>query len=366
MGRLYTSQLMDLDRKPTEALSSKPFSLSRGFTSWSMRYIVGASSMGTIIEWYDFYIFGSLALILAEKFFPSADLGKSLIQYLGVFAAGFGARPFGALVFGRIGDLIGRKYAFLLTITIMGLSTTVIGLLPTYQSIGVFAIVILLFIRILQGLALGGEYGGAAIYVAEHAPDDRRGYWTSYIQTTATVGLFLSLIVILGTRLAIGVATFAAWGWRIPFLLSLVLVAISVYIRLRLQETPLFSRLKASGRSSARPLREALASRANWKLILLALFGATAGQAVVWYTGQFLALFYMQRILKVDLFTSNEIMFVALVLATPLFIVFGRLSDRIGRKKIMMAGCLLAAVSYAPLYAGMEAFGRPLNVPVMI
>ena len=220
----------------------------------------------------------------------------------------------------------------------------------------------------LRGLAscFGGEYGGAAIYVAEHAPDERRGYWTSYIQTTATVGLFVSIAVILVTDGALGAATFAAWGWRIPFLLSIVLVAISVYIRLRLQETPLFSRLKASGRSSPRPLREALASKANWKLILLALFGATAGQAVVWYTGQFLALFYMQRILKVDLFTSNEIMFVALILATPLFIVFGRLSDRIGRKKIMMAGCLLAALSYAPLYAGMQAFGNPLNVPVMI
>src|SRR5436190_8740617 len=358
---------MGASQKPSSSLSTPSFPFSSDTNRVrSMRYIVAASSMGTIIEWYDFYIFGSLAVFLAPVFFPSKTLGTSLILYLGTFAAGFAVRPFGALVFGRLGDKIGRKYAFLLTITIMGSATTIIGLLPSYQTIGLLAPAILLFIRMLQGLALGGEYGGAAIYVAEHAPDEKRGYWTSYIQTTATIGLFVSIAVILVTDGALGTATFAAWGWRIPFLLLLVLVAISVYIRLRLQETPLFTRLKASGRSSARPLREALASKANWKLILLALFGATAGQAVVWYTGQFLALFYMQRILKVDLFTSNEIMFAALVLATPLFIVFGRLSDRIGRKKIMMAGCLLAALSYAPLYAGMEAFGRPLNVPVMI
>ena len=366
MGRLYTSQLMDLDRKPTEALSTNPFSLSKGFTSWSMRYIVGASSMGTIIEWYDFYIFGSLALILAEKFFPSADLGKSLIQYLGVFAAGFGARPFGALVFGRIGDLIGRKYAFLLTITIMGLSTTVIGLLPTYQSIGVFAIVILLFIRILQGLALGGEYGGAAIYVAEHAPDDRRGYWTSYIQTTATVGLFLSLMVILGTRLAIGVAPFNDWGWRIPFLLSSVLVAVSLYIRWRLRETPLFSRLKEMGKSSTAPLRDSLLNLKNFKLILLALLGATAGQAVVWYTGQFWALYFLQTIQKLDFVTSYSVVAIALAVGTPMFLVFGKLSDRIGRKKIIMAGCLLAAATYYPIYLGMSYFSNPVNFAALI
>src|SRR5438093_11368705 len=366
MGRLYTSQLMDLDRKPTEALSTNPFSLSKGFTSWSMRYIVGASSMGTIIEWYDFYIFGSLALILAEKFFPSADLGKSLIQSLGVFAAGCGARPFGALVFGRIGDMIGRKYAFLLTITIMGLSTTVIGLLPTYQSIGVFAIVILLFIRILQGLALGGEYGGAVIYVAEHAPDDRRGYWTSFIQTTATVGLFISIGVVGVTNYLMGDTAFKAWGWRIPFLLSIALVAVSLFSPCRVKETPLFARLKAAGRTSRTPLREALASWANWKLILLALFGATSGQAVVWYTGQFFAPLFMQKALGISLATSNIIMFTALILATPFFLVFGHLSDRIGRKKIIMAGCLLAVLTYYPLYLAMAAFSKPPNVPVLV
>src|SRR5881409_2786547 len=332
-----------------------------GVTRRGMRFIVAAASSGTIIEWYDFYIFVTLGFILTPLFFKlTSDPAVNFLAFLATYASGFAVRPFGAIVFGRIGDLVGRKYAFLLTVTIMGLRTAAIAFIPVYDQIG------LLFLRCLQGLALGGEYGGAAIYVAEHAPDERRGYWTSYIQTTATVGLFVSIAVILVTDGALGAATFAVWGWRIPFLLSIVLVAISVYIRLRLQETPLFSRLKASGRSSARPLRDALASRANWKLILLALFGATAGQAVVWYTGQFLALFYMQRILKVDLFTSNEIMFVALVLATPLFIVFGRLSDRIGRKKIMMAGCFLAAVSYAPIYTGMMIFGKPLNFPVMV
>src|SRR2546430_6387641 len=277
---------MGASQKPSSSLSTPSFPFSSDTNRGrSMRYIVAASSMGTIIEWYDFYIFGSLAVFLAPVFFPSKTLGTSLILYLGTFAAGFAVRPFGALVFGRLGDKVGRKYAFLLTITIMGSATTIIGLLPSYQAIGLLAPAILLFIRMLQGLALGGEYGGAAIYVAEHAPDEKRGYWTSYIQTTATIGLFLSLIVILATSLGLGAATFAAWGWRIPFLLSIVLVAISVYIRLRLQETTLFSRLKASGRSSARPLREALASKANWKLILLALFGATAGQAVGWETG---------------------------------------------------------------------------------
>src|SRR2546429_705440 len=333
----------------------------------SMRFIVAAASSGTIIEWYDFYIFVTLGFILTPLFFKlTADPAVNFLAFLATYASGFAVRPFGTIVFGRIGDLVGRKYAFLLTVTIMGLGTAAIAFIPVYDQIGLLAPIALMFLRCLQGLALGGEYGGAAIYVAEHAPDERRGYWTSYIQTTATVRLFVSIAVILVTDGALGAATFAVWGWRIPFLLSIVLVAISVYIRLRLQETPLFSRLKASGRSSARPLREALASRANWKRILLDLFGATAGQPCVWYTGTFLARFYMQRILKVDLFTSNEIMFAALVLATPLFIVFGRLSDRIGRKKIMMAGCLLAALSYAPLYAGMEAFGRMLNVTVSI
>src|SRR6266571_534599 len=361
---------MGTSQKPSSSLSTPSFPFSSDTNRGrSMRYIVAASSMGTIIEWYDFYIFGSLAVFLAPVFFPSKTLGTSLILYLGTFAAGFAVRPFGALVFGRLGDKVGRKYAFLLTITIMGSATTIIGLLPSYQAIGLLAPAILLFIRMLQGLALGGEYGGAAIYVAEHAPDEKRGYWTSYIQTTATVGLFASIAVILGTDAAVGATAFADWGWRVPFLLSIVLVAFSLFIRWRLKETPLFSRLKASGRTSDRPLKEALASWANWKLILLALFGATSGQAVVWYTGQFLALFFMQRSvigLSVDFFTSNIIMFVALVLATPLFVVFGSLSDRIGRKKIMMAGCLLAALSYAPIYTAMKIFGKPLNIPVMI
>ena len=342
-----------------------------GVTRRGMRFIVAAASSGTIIEWYDFYIFVTLGFILTPLFFKlTADPAVNFLAFLATYASGFAVRPFGAIVFGRIGDLIGRKYAFLLTVMIMGLGTAAIAFIPVYDQIGLLAPLLLMFLRCLQGLALGGEYGGAAIYVAEHAPDEKRGYWTSYIQTTATVGLFVSIAVILVTDYSVtasyGATAFAAWGWRIPFLLSIVLVAISVYIRWRLKETPLFSRLKASGKTSTRPLREALASRANWKLILLALFGATAGQAVVWYTGQFLALFYMQRILKVDLFTSNEIMFVALVLATPLFVVFGRLSDRIGRKKIMMAGCLLGALTYAPLYAGMTVFGNPLNAPVMV
>src|SRR6059036_4112387 len=338
-----------------------------GVTRRGMRFIVAAASSGTIIEWYDFYIFVTLGFILTPLFFKlTADPAVNFLAFLATYASGFAVRPFGAIVFGRIGDLVGRKYAFLLTVTIMGLGTAAIAFIPVYAAIGILAPLALMVLRCVQGLALGGEYGGAAIYVAEHAPDAKRGYWTSYIQTTATIGLFASIAVILGTDYIVGDTAFRAWGWRIPFVLSLVLVAISLYIRWKLKETPLFTRLKATGRSSKKPLTEALVSRKNWKLILLALFGATAGQAVVWYTGQFLALFYMQRILKVDLFTSNEIMFAALVLATPLFIVFGRLSDRIGRKKIMMAGCLLAALSYAPLYAGMEAFGRPLNVPVMI
>jgi len=331
-----------------------------------MRYIVAASSMGTIIEWYDFYIFGSLAVFLAPVFFPSKTLGTSLILYLGTFAAGFAVRPFGALFFGRLGDKIGRKYAFLLTITIMGSATTVIGLLPAYQAIGILAPAILLFIRMLQGLALGGEYGGAAIYVAEHSPDKKRGYWTSYIQTTATVGLFLSLVIILATSLSLGTVAFADWGWRIPFLLSSVLVAAALYIRWRLRETPLFTRLKEMGRTATSPIRESIGT--NWRLILLALFGATAGQAVVWYTGQFYALYFLQTVRGVDKVTSYAIVATALALGTPLFILFGRLSDRIGRKKIIMAGCLLAAVTYYPLYVAMSYFSdtATFNVPALI
>src|SRR5438128_5970101 len=338
-----------------------------GQKAHGMPFIVAASGTGTIIEWYDFYIFGSLATLMSGVFFAPGS--GALLLTLATFAAGFAVRPFGAVVFGRIGDFIGRKHVVVFSVAIRCLGTAAIDFIPVYAAIGILAPLALMLLRCVQGLALGGEYGGAAIYVAEHAPDAKRGYWTSYIQTTATIGLFASIAVILGTDYIVGDTAFRAWGWRIPFVLSLVLVAISLYIRWKLKETPLFTRLKATGRSSKKPLTEALVSRKNWKLILLALFGATAGQAVVWYTGQFLALFFLQRPeigLKIDFFTSNEIIFIALVLATPFFIVFGRLSDRIGRKKIMMAGCLLAALSYAPIYTGMMIFGKPLNFPVMV
>src|SRR5881296_3342904 len=351
---------MGASQKPSSSLSTPSFPFSSDTNRGrSMRYIVAASSMGTIIEWYDFYIFGSLAVFLAPVFFPSKTLGTSLILYLGTFAAGFAVRPFGALVFGRLGDKIGRKYAFLLTITIMGSATTIIGLLPSYQAIGILAPLALMTLRCLQGLALGGEYGGAAIYVAEHAPDEKRGYWTSYIQTTATIGLFLTLIVILATSLGLGASAFNDWGWRIPFLLSSVLVAAALYIRWRLRETPLFSRLKEMGRTATSPIKESLGR--DWRLILLALFGATAGQAVVWYTGQFYALFFLQTVLKVNYVTSYIIIAIALLIGTPFFLVFGGLSDRIGRKKIMMAGCLIAAITYVPIYMGMKAAAGPIT-----
>src|SRR6266566_2746174 len=285
-----------------------------------MPFIVAASGTGTMIEWYDFYIFGSLATLMAGIFFAPGS-GAFLLT-LATFAAGFAVRPFGAVVFGRIGDFVGRKYAFLLTITIMGLGTTLIGLLPTYAQVGVIVPITLLGLRVIQGLALGGEYGGAVVYVAEHAPDGKRGYWTSFIQTTATLGLFLSLGIVLILKAILGIQAFNSWGWRIPFLLSSVLVAASLFIRWKLRETPLFARLKAAGRTSKAPLREALASWANWKLILLALFGATAGQAVVWYTGQFYALFFMQTSLKMDATLASIIILVALALATPFLVEF--------------------------------------------
>jgi len=338
-----------------------------GETRQKMRFIVGASSAGTIIEWYDFYLYGALTFVLAPIFTPvSNDATLNFLVYLATFATGFAVRPFGAVVFGRIGDLIGRKYAFLLTVTIMGGGTAAIGVLPGFAQIGLLAPAILVLLRLVQGLALGGEYGGAVIYVAEHAPDSRRGYWTSFIQTTATVGLFISIGVVGLTNYILGDTAFKSWGWRIPFLLSIALVAVSLVIRWRLKETPLFARLKAAGRTSRTPLREALASWANWKLILLALFGATSGQAVVWYTGQFFAPLFMQKALGISLATSNIIMFTALILATPFFLVFGHLSDRIGRKKIIMAGCLLAVLTYYPLYLAMAAFSKPPNVPVLV
>jgi MFS family permease len=322
---------------------------------YSLKKVIFASSAGTMIEWYDFYIFGSLAVIISQVFYPpTMSRIASLLVTLATFAVGFVVRPFGAAFFGRIGDIIGRKFTFLVTISLMGLATFVIGLLPSYAVINVAAPVTLLVLRALQGLALGGEYGGAAIYVAEHAPDERRGFFTSYIQTTATLGLLLSLIVLVGVQRLLGEETFRAWGWRIPFLLSGLLFAIALYIRVSLKETPLFRKLKEEGKTSKTPLKDAVRGGA-WKLMLLALFGATAGQGVVWYTGQFYALFFMQNVLKVSLVQSSIVVGIAVALATPLFLFFGALSDKIGRKKIMLAGCALGILTYLPLYRAMTA-----------
>jgi MFS family permease len=317
--------------------------------------VIAASAVGTMIEWYDFYIFGSLATVISPLFYPSGNDTLALIAYLSTFAVGFVVRPFGALFFGRIGDLVGRKYAFLVTLVIMGAATALIGVLPTYASIGVAAPAALLLIRVLQGLALGGEYGGAAVYVAEHVPDGRRGFYTSFIQITATLGLFLSLAVILIVQNAMSPEAFRAWGWRVPFLISIVLVGVSLYIRLRMKESPIFQHIKSTGMTSATPLREAFTEWTNLKRVLISLFGATAGQGVVWYTGQFYALFYLQTILKVNGTSANYIVATALVLGMPLFVVFGALSDRIGRKRIMMTGCLVAALSYIPIYQTMQS-----------
>jgi MFS family permease len=322
--------------------------------------IIAASSAGTLIEWYDFYIFGSLATILATQFYPEGDPTAAFLATLATFATGFAVRPFGAVVFGRIGDMVGRKFTFVLTISIMGAATFIIGLLPGYATLGILAPIILVLLRILQGLALGGEYGGAAIYVAEHAPDDRRGYYTGYIQTTATLGLLLALAVVVLVRLAVGETAFEQWGWRIPFLLSGILVALALYIRWSLRETPLFTRLKETGKSSRKPISESFRN-GGWKLILLALFGATAGQAVVWYTGQFYALFFLEETLGIDIVPASLMVMVALALATPFFLVFGRLSDRIGRKPIIMGGCLIAAITYVPIYAAMNAVAKPFT-----
>ena len=307
-----------------------------------------------MIEWYDFYIFGSLAVTISPLFYPEGNDTLALIAYLSTFAVGFVVRPFGALFFGRIGDLVGRKYAFLVTLLIMGGATAAIGFLPTYATIGIAAPIILLLIRILQGLALGGEYGGAAVYVAEHVPDERRGFYTSFIQITATLGLFLSLMVILVVQNALSREAFNAWGWRVPFIISIFLVGISLYIRIRMKESPIFQQIKSTGMTSAQPLKEAFTHWVNLKRVLISLFGATAGQGVVWYTGQFYALFYLQTILKVNSRSANYIVAIALLLGMPLFVLFGALSDRIGRKRIMMAGCLLAALSYIPIYHAMQ------------
>jgi len=323
--------------------------------SYRIWQVITASAVGTMIEWYDFYIFGSLAVTISPLFYPVGNDTLALIAYLSTFAVGFVVRPFGALFFGRIGDLVGRKYAFLVTLLIMGGATALIGFLPTYPTIGIAAPIALLVIRILQGLALGGEYGGAAVYVAEHVPDNKRGFYTSFIQITATLGLFLSLMVILLVQNAMSREAFGAWGWRVPFIISIFLVAISLYIRMRMKESPIFQQIKSAGMTSAQPLKEAFTRWDNLKRVLISLFGATAGQGVVWYTGQFYALFYLQTILKVNSRSANYIVAIALLLAMPLFVFFGALSDRIGRKQIMMAGCLLAALSYVPIYHAMQS-----------
>ncbi len=323
------------------------------------RRVIFAASLGTVFEWYDFYLYGALLAVITKKFFAGMNDTTAFLFALLAFAAGFFVRPFGALVFGRLGDLVGRKYTFLITIVIMGGSTALVGLLPSYATIGVAAPIILILLRLLQGLALGGEYGGAATYVAEHAPDGKRGLYTSWIQTTATMGLFLSLLVILGCRSLMSPESFDEWGWRIPFLLSIILLVVSVYIRLQLNESPVFQEIKNEGKLSKAPLKESFGQWSNLKIVLLALIGATAGQAVVWYGGQFYALFFLEKILQVDSKSANLVMAAALLIATPFFIVFGALSDKIGRKKIVLAGCLLAVLTYFPIFKGLTHFANP-------
>jgi len=355
----------------TTTSASVPHAPARPMTS-EERKVIFASSLGTVFEWYDFYLYGSLAAIIARQFFSGVNETAAFIFALMAFAAGFAVRPFGALVFGRLGDLVGRKYTFLVTILIMGVSTFIVGILPSYASIGIAAPIILICLRLLQGLALGGEYGGAATYVAEHAPHGKRGAYTSWIQTTATLGLFLSLLVILGVRTVVGEEAFAAWGWRIPFLLSILLLAVSVWIRLQLHESPTFKRMKEEGKTSKAPLTESFARWGNLKLVLLALFGLTAGQAVVWYTGQFYALFFLTQTLKVDGTTANILIALGLLIGTPFFVIFGTLSDKIGRKPIIMAGCLIAALTYFPVFKAITHYANPAletaqaNAPVVV
>jgi MFS family permease len=344
---------------PTRASVQPPTPTPRAGITREEKMVIFASSLGTVFEWYDFYLYGSLAAIISKQFFAGVDERTGFIFALLAFAAGFAVRPFGALVFGRLGDMIGRKHTFLLTILIMGGSTAIVGMLPSYASIGVLAPVILISMRMLQGLALGGEYGGAATYVAEHAPPGRRGNFTSWIQTTATLGLFLSLLVILGTRIGLGTETFEKWGWRVPFLLSLILLAVSVYIRLKLNESPVFKKMKAEGKASKAPLTESFLRWGNLKIVLMVLFGGVAGQAVVWYTGQFYALFFLQQTLKVDPTAANYMIAGSLILGTPFFIIFGTLSDKIGRKPIIMAGCMLAVLTYFPLFKGITKYANP-------
>jgi len=334
----------------------------------SLSFIIGASSVGTLIEWYDFYLYGVLAAFFSKQFFaPSLDPTVALIASYFVFWTGFLVRPFGAIVFGHLGDLIGRKFTFMLTLLLMGASTFVVGLLPGYEAIGALAPILLVAMRVLQGLALGGEYGGAATYIAEHAPDGRRGFYTSWIQTTATMGIVLALLVILLCRLGFGDKTFGDWGWRVPFLISAVLVLISIYIRLKLEESPLYERLRQQGKASSNPALESFSSGKNWSLILIALFGATAPEGVVWYTGQFYALSYMTGVLKIDYVTVYIIMMIALTAAAPFFIVFGNLSDRIGRRNIMTLGFALGVVSYWPVFTWLGTFkDNPVVLTILV
>ena len=327
----------------------------------TLRRVLVAASLGTLFEWYDFYLYGSLAVFFGGLFFPAGNETAQLLASLATFGAGFGVRPLGALVFGHVGDLVGRKYTFLITMVSMGLGTALIGFLPSYASWGLLATVLLVFLRLLQGLALGGEYGGAATYVAEHVPDHKRGFYTSFIQTTATLGFFISMGVIGTTRLSLGEDAFKAWGWRIPFLLSFVLLGVSLYIRLKMSESPLFSKLKVEGRVSKNPLKESFTNPENLRYVLIALFGATAGQGVVWYTGQFYTLTFMMTSLKVPWQTAYTLLSIALALTTPLFVYFGALSDRIGRKRIILGGCLLGALTYVPIFIAMRHLATDLT-----
>ena len=334
-------------------------SYREGAMTSEQRMVIFASSLGTVFEWYDFYIYGTLGVFLAKYFFSNVPPNVGFIFALLAFAAGFAVRPFGALIFGRIGDMIGRKYTFLITMSLMGVGTFFIGVLPGYASWGIMAPIVLIGLRLVQGLALGGEYGGAAIYVAEHAPKNKRGFYTSWIQTTATVGLFMALLLILGIRTAMGEQAFGDWGWRIPFAASLILLVFSVYIRLKLQESPVFQKMKSEGKGSTQPLTDSFFKYPNNKFVLLALLGATAGQGVVWYTGQFYALFFLTITLKLDYVSAYTLIGLSLLIGTPFFIVFGWLSDKVGRLKIILLGCLIAAVTYFPLFAGLTHYVNP-------
>lgn len=341
------------------ATISDPSGENRRAIGRKERKVILASSLGTVFEWYDFYLYGLLAVVITQQFFSGVNETTGFILALAAFAAGFAVRPFGALLFGHLGDLVGRKYTFLVTMGLMGFSTFCVGLLPSYASIGVAAPVMLVILRLLQGLALGGEYGGAATYVAEHAPEGKRGLFTSFIQTTATLGLFAALLVVIGVRLAVGEEAFAEWGWRLPFLVSIGLLAVSLWIRMQLAESPVYQKMKDEGKTAKSPIRESFGNWPNLKLVLLALFGAVAGQAVVWYTGQFYALFFLEKVMKVDGATVNILVAIALLLATPFFVIFGWLSDKIGRKPIILTGCLLAAITYFPLFGMLSNAANP-------